>query len=72
MKRFFCMLLSALLLLSTCPAGFADLEGEPPQCVDLMLETNPSTGYRWVAQSGNKEIAYIEDLGIRSSEGEVL
>lgn len=72
MKRFFCMLLSALLLLSICPAGFADLEGEPPQCVDLMLETNPSTGYRWVAQSGNKEIAYIEDLGIRSSEGEVL
>ena len=72
MKRFFCMLLSALLLLSTCPSGFADLEGEPPQCVDLMLETNPSTGYRWVAQSGNKEIAYIEDLGIRSSEGEVL
>lgn len=66
------MLLSALLLLSICPAGFADLEGEPPQCVDLMLETNPSTGYRWVAQSGNKEIAYIEDLGIRSSEGEVL
>ena len=72
MKRFVCMLLSALLLLSICPAGFADLEGEPPQCVDLMLETNPSTGYRWVAQSGNKEIAYIEDLGIRSSEGEVL
>ena len=72
MKRFFCILLSALLLLSICPAGFADLEGEPPQCVDLMLETNPSTGYRWVAQSGNKEIAYIEDLGIRSSEGEVL
>ena len=72
MKRFVCMLLSALLLLSICPAGFADLEGEPPQCVDLMLETNPSTGYRWVAQSGNKEIAYIEDLGIHSSEGEVL
>lgn len=72
MKRFFCILLSALLLLSICPAGFADLEGEPPQCVNLMLETNPSTGYRWVAQSGNKEIAYIEDLGIRSSEGEVL
>ena len=44
MKRFVCMLLSALLLLSICPAGFADLEGEPPQCVDLMLETNPSTG----------------------------
>lgn len=72
MKRFVCMLLSALLLLSICPAGFADLEGEPPQCVDLMLETNPSTGYSWVAQSGNKEIAYIEDLGIRGSEGEVL
>lgn len=72
MKRFFCILLSALLLLSICPAGFADLEGEPPQCVDLMLETNPSTGYSWVAQSGNKEIAYIEDLGIRGSEGEVL
>ena len=72
MKRIFCILLSALLLLSICPAGFADLEGEPPQCVDLMLETNPSTGYSWVAQSGNKEIAYIEDLGIRGSEGKVL
>lgn len=68
MKRIFCMLLSALLLLSTCPAGFADFEGEPQHCVDLTLECNPSTGYGWTASSSNEEIAYVQELGITTQE----
>lgn len=72
MKRMICLIFSAVLVLCLCPASFADLEGEPQRCVDLTLECNPSTGYSWVAQSGNKEIAYIENLGICSSEGEEL
>ena len=62
MKRFVCMLLSALLLTSLCPAGFADLEGEPQQCVDLLLEANPSTGFCWQVQSSDEEIAYVQQL----------
>ena len=68
MKRFVCMLLSALLLMSACPAGFADLEGEPQQCVDLTLECSPSTGYSWTANSSDQEIAYVQELGITTQE----
>ena len=62
MKRFLTMILSAALMLALVPAAFADLEGEPQQCVDLMLEANPSTGYLWQAQSSDEEIAYVQPL----------
>ena len=68
MKHFFCLLFSALLLLSFGSAAFADLEGEPQQCVDLSLGCNPSTGYSWAATSSDGEIAYVADLGITTQE----
>lgn len=68
MKQFFCLLLSALLLLSFGAAAFADLEGEPQQCVDLSLGCSPSTGYGWTAASSDEEIAYVQELGITTQE----
>ena len=68
MKRFFCLLLSALLMLPIFPYGFADLEGEPQRCIDLILECNPSTGYTWAAQSSDEEIAFVQDLGITTQD----
>ena len=68
MKRFFCLIFSALLAVSLCPSGLADLEGEPQHCVDLMLECNPSTGYSWRAVSGDEAVAFVQDLGITTQE----
>lgn len=72
MKRMICLIFSAVLVLCLCPASFADLEGEPQQCIDLNLECSPSTGYSWVANSSNEEIAYVQDLGITVPEEEDL
>lgn len=68
MKRFFCLLLSVLLVLPISPYGIADLEGEPQRCIDLSLECNPSTGYSWLAASTDEEIAYVQELGIHTQE----
>ena len=68
MKKLLSLLLCVGLLLSVLPGAFADLEGEPQQCVDLILECNPSTGYGWTAQSSNEEIAYLQELGITTQE----
>ena len=72
MKRFFCLIFSAVLALSLIPAAFGDLEGEPQRCIDLRLECNPSTGYTWQAISSDEEIAYVQDLGITAQEDSEL
>ena len=61
-KRLSLLLIAAALLLSLAASAFADLEGEPQQCVDLLLEGNPSTGYLWQVQSSDEEIAYVQQL----------
>ncbi len=68
MKRIFCLILSALLVLSLCPGGFAESQADAPHCVDLTLECNPSTGYAWQTVSSDEEIAYVQDLGITAQE----
>ena len=62
MKKRLSLLIAAALLLSLAASAFADLEGEPQQCVDLLLEGNPSTGYLWQVQSSDEEIAYVQQL----------
>ena len=62
MKKRLSRLLCAALLLSLGASAFADLEGEPQQCVELLLEANPSTGYLWQITSSDEEIAYVQQL----------
>ena len=71
MKHFICIFISLLLLLSFGSSAFADLEGEPQQCIDLTLESNPSTGYDWTVQSSQEEIAWVQDLGITPQDDSV-
>lgn len=60
MKHLISFVLAIFMLLSMLPAGFADLEGEPQACVDLYLESNPSTGYLWAAESSDESVAYVQ------------
>ena len=55
MKRLFCLLLSALAVLSICPMGIG--EEAPQGCISLNLESNPSTGYQWEFQSTDEAVA---------------
>lgn len=72
MKQIFCLILSALLVLSLCPGGFAESQADAPHCVDLTLECNPSTGYAWQALSTDEGIAYVQDLGITAQEEDLV
>ena len=63
MKRLICVMISVVIVLCLCPPSFADWEGEPQRCIDLSLESNPSTGYSWAASSSDEEIAYVQELG---------
>ena len=61
MKRLFCLLLSALAVLSICPMGFG--EEAPQGCISLNLESNSSTGYQWEFQSTDEAVASVQALG---------
>ena len=61
MKRLFCLLLSALAVLSICPMGIG--EEAPQGCISLNLESNPSTGYQWEFQSTDEAVASVQALG---------
>ena len=68
MKRLICLMISAVIVLCLCPPSFADWEGEPQRCIDLSLESNPSTGYSWAISSSDEEIAYVQELGFTAQE----
>lgn len=67
MKRFFCLIFSALLVLSLCPGAVAESAAEPLY-VDLSLACDPDSGYGWIADSSAVDVAIAQDLDITTED----